>query len=303
MLAARAFALVLAALVPATASADGDADAWLVRMARALDALEYQGVFVYVHDGQVEAMQVSRTIGASGPRDHLAALTGDRRQVVRDGDVVQWLLPGGLVTLSNPRPAPALWRIDVRQLHAARAHYRYEVLGRGRVAGYEAAIVQASPVDALRYGYRLWIERETGMLLGSALLAPDGSVVEQLMFTSLRLRTARAPAASAQELAREPSRPRLVADWRVPGLPAGFELAAIPSAPGEARHFLYTDGLANVSVYVEPAAGAPKGMSGASRRGAINAYAHRLNGFHVFVIGDLPAATVERVARSVERAQ
>src|SRR5205085_8589007 len=127
-----------------------------------------QGVFVYLHDGQVDAMQVTRSIGANGSREHLVSLTGDRRQVLREGNSVQFLLPAGLMTLTSGRDAGGV--LDPRTLAQAAAQYDIEVTGHSRVAGYEAAQLDARPRDAQRYGYRPWTERETGMLPGTALL-------------------------------------------------------------------------------------------------------------------------------------
>jgi sigma-E factor negative regulatory protein RseB len=281
--------LALAAL-PAVA---GDAAPQLAKLHQALETLQYQGVFVYLHEGQVDAMQVTRTIGPNGPREHLVALTGDRRQVLREGDSVQFLLPAGLMKLTG-----AARGHDASALERAGAHYDIAVSGHSIVAGYEASVLEARPRDAERYGYRLWIERETGMLLGSALLDAQGNAIEQLMFTSLELKPGARPAAPAAA----PSPPVAAAatgGWHAT-LPEGFRLVARPAAERDAEHQLYSDGLANVSLYVEPLRSESADWTGSSRRGAIAVVGRVRGGYHVVVMGDLPLATVERIADSVQ---
>lgn len=292
-------ALAIAAVAPFAAAQPGGQEppaALLERMSRSLQALEYEGVFVYVHDGRVDAVQVTRTQGGNGPVDRLVTLSGDRREVVREGGEVRCLTPGGTVTAATG-PRFALLAPDPAQVARLSESYRFSIAGVDRVAGFEATVLDAVPVDANRYAYRLWLERGSGMLLASMLRGPGGEAVEQLAFTSLRLRESGLVAQeSAPSAAAEPTSP---SGWQVVELPVGFRLIARPTAPAGSEHLLYSDGLASLSVYIEPAGG---GLVGAARRGAVNAFGRALPDAHVVVVGDLPAATVARIAASVRRA-
>ena len=84
--------------------------------------------------------------------------------------------------------------------------------------------------------------------------------------------------------------------WRVTDAPAGFRLRSARRL-GDSVQLLYSDGLASVSVYVEPIAGAEQGES-AMRRGAINVHSVWGSGRRVVAIGKVPAATVDLFARS-----
>jgi sigma-E factor negative regulatory protein RseB len=265
----------------------------LERMSRSLQSLEYEGVFVYVHEGRVDAVQVTRTQSADGPVDRLVTLSGDRREVVREGRQLRCLTPGGTVTASAGERF-ALLAPDPAQVARLQESYRFSIAGNDRVAGFDATVIDAVPLDAYRYAYRLWLERASGMLLASMLREPAGGPVEQLAFTSLRLReSGLVPVATAPEPA-----PAAPAGWTVADLPPGFRLIARPQAPNGGEHLLYSDGLASVSVYIERGAAS---LLGAARRGAVNAYGRALGEVHVVVVGDLPAATVARIAASVRR--
>ena len=109
-----AWALCLVAGVPLARAAD-DPAAWLERMAVALERNDYEGTLVYVHDGEVEAMRVVRTHSEAGPREVLTALTGERREIVREGASARFTLAGGRLDAINGKTVAAV--VYRRRLH------------------------------------------------------------------------------------------------------------------------------------------------------------------------------------------
>ena len=64
------------------------------------------------------------------------------------------------------------------------------------------------------------------------------------------------------------------------------------------EHWVYSDGLASVSVYIEEAHNEEK-YGGVSHRGALNAYGTMVAGHYVTVVGEVPRETVEMIGQSV----
>lgn len=302
---------LLAGLLVAVPGAAQDANVWLARMGQALTGLDYQGEFVYSHGGQLESLRVFHAVDATGSRERLVSLSGAPREIVRGG---------GQVTLIGSRPRAAVYgepgTLQPQLLAALGAdpqrlqhHYQLTLGGMDRVAGLATQLVEVRPRDSFRYGYRLWLESETGMLLKSMRLGADGRPVEQLMFTRIALRER----PSEADLAGTPAENALPnpmnlpqreagtpAAWSVANVPEGFELALRQPAPqGDTEHLIYSDGLASVSVYVEPLTRAAPAFSGASNRGAVNLHGRVLDGHQITVLGDVPAATVQRFAQGV----
>src|SRR5207342_1305235 len=89
--------------------------------------------------------------------------------------------------------------------------------------------------------------------------------------------------------------------WRVAPPPPGFTLRG-GRRLGDSVQLLYSDGLASVSVYIEPMAGARSGETRA-RRGAVNVHTRFGNGRRIVAIGKVPAATVTYFARHVVPAE
>jgi len=90
--------------------------------------------------------------------------------------------------------------------------------------------------------------------------------------------------------------------WRL-APPSGFKpLYTVRRlmASGPALQAVYSDGLASLSVFIEPAA-ASDTSEALPRRGPINAYARRVGDSMVTVVGEIPAETARAVAQAVER--
>jgi sigma-E factor negative regulatory protein RseB len=148
--------------------------------------------------------------------------------------------------------------------------------------------------------------------LRSAVIDGAGRMLEQFMFVALDIGakpkesdltrgTDAGMMAPQAETALE-GRPR----WNVADLPPGFvfALARRPmQAPTQIEHQIYTDGLASVSVYIEPRdTAAPSAPDALATRGALGVYAHDAGAWRITVIGNTPATSLERIARSVRPA-
>jgi sigma-E factor negative regulatory protein RseB len=78
-------------------------------------------------------------------------------------------------------------------------------------------------------------------------------------------------------------------------VPQARQAATLP--PG-VRHMVYSDGLATVSLFIEPAVAASEQAVGLSQIGATHAYTVIIDDLMVTAVGDAPARTVEQFARS-----
>ena len=155
------------------------------------------------------------------------------------------------------------------------------------------------------------------MLLKFDLVDPEGQPLEQTMFTQLKLLD-RIPDKALEagisgdgytwhgDVRREAAATITVdkSDWSLGWVPAGIILMhhkrhQIPGKSGEAEHMVYSDGLATVSVYFEKVTAGKEILRGISRMGAVNAMGGVINGHHATVVGEVPAVTVEQIAKSI----
>jgi sigma-E factor negative regulatory protein RseB len=65
------------------------------------------------------------------------------------------------------------------------------------------------------------------------------------------------------------------------------------------QHIVLSDGLASVSVFIAKPAGDKDLFEGESQQGSMHAYARRLAGHQITVVGEVPRRTVEMIGSSL----
>ncbi len=313
--------LFAALSVPAAfAGTHHGAEAWLDRMNVALRTLNYEGTFVYIHGDHLETMQIIHRADAKGGIERLVSLTGPKREVVRDHKDVKCILPESHSVLVERRYAAAHFPAAVpAAVHAAKlaAYYSFKDLGRGRIAGYKCRVISIAPRDAYRYGYKLWLDARTAMLLRSDLVTRAGRIVERVMFTSLRYPRSIPEAAlkpteigpgytwNIQGDSEKPAPGEEPRSWKAAHLPPGFVLSLddvqrVAGVAQPVQHLVYSDGLATVSVFAEAAPVDRQSLIGPAHMGAVNAFGRQVGSYHITVVGEVPPTTVERIARFMQ---
>jgi sigma-E factor negative regulatory protein RseB len=188
-----------------------------------------------------------------------------------------------------------------------------------KTLGRRTQMIMVQPRDQFRYGYRLWLDDETAMPLMSQLCDRNGRVIEQIMFAELNFREripadAVKPAISGEgyrwleQNVQAPRTADAALGWNVRRLPAGFQLTTwriqiIAGSNAPVRHLVYSDGLASVSVFIEPRNAQTEAMRGLAKVGAAFAYSRNLDGHQVTAVGEVPAETVEAIAAGVRKAE
>lgn len=282
----------------------------LERMANAMRSLSYEGTLVYAHGNRLESLRIEHRIENGQSRERLESLNGPERSMTREQDRVTCELPNSHpISVQRGGLTHDVLRAKTIDPESLSAHYLIHPLGTARVAGRQADVVGIIPRDGLRYGYRFYLDLESGLPLKSDLMGEQSEPIEQIMFTSLELLpSVENPGiadADAADVGAATSRPTPVdtGPWRFTELPAGFDLTMHDhrrdTAGHSVDHFLISDGLASVSVYVE--SDAADGLDGETRIGAIHAAGKRAFGHQVTVIGEVPSATVQMVLAALQR--
>lgn len=318
-------ALALAAAVPAAYAEPALQDdlKWLQTMTFAAHKTDYSGTFVYQFGSHVEVSRITHVTDASGEYGRLESLDGDRREIIRHNGEVWCYVGDSKVKLdgqhSKEFPAmlpdgPSLAKID--------KNYLVNQAGEARVAGFRTYAIQFQPKDNLRYGHRMWVDSNSGLLLKSEVVDERGEIVEQYAFTQLMVggnidrswitenqmgqgKPAAAPAAQQSHGAEHSSRKAAPASgWQVDAMPEGFGKIAelrrpIHNRTGSAIQMVYSDGLASISVFIEENDNDEDDHPGLTSQGAIQIYSRLLDGHLVTVVGEVPPQTVIQVGDSV----
>lgn len=275
----------------------------------------YEGTFVLRKSDKMMTMHVVHGVDDRGVWESMESLNGEPRKIVRHNNEVISIYPERkLVTVSQMGDKPGLHPILPENLDKLVNYYDINQLGNERIAGRDTSVLNVQPKDAFRYGYKYWLDNDTGVLLKCDLLDEKGEIVEQMMYTSFNDHAAVPSSAfsipelegyTRQELNKDKDKPA-DSGWYVADIPDGFMLTQSSmrsNEGGESLHLLYSDGLASVSVFVEASKDSPHRLTGASSMGALNAYGKQINGSQIIVMGEVPEATVTRIAESMKRAQ
>ena len=301
------------------AFAQGDARMWLDRMENAVEYLNYKGVFVHIHGGRSESMQIVHRAEGEVITERLHSLDGPKREIIRVDNTVKCILPDKqsllVERLQGKTALQARLPTYTTQLDET---YSFRLKReRGKVAGRRTRIIYIEPKDRYRYGYRLGLDEETAMPLKAQVMSADNEIIEQIWFVSITLHDS-IPDAEFEAVTdhgdfvwyqQDPKSRALEKDhttlWRAARLPIGFVLTEsktrmMAGSDEPVEHLVYSDGLAVVSVFVEMRSGGVDDMGGWSRMGAANVFATRRDLHLVTAVGEVPATTVEYIAESVQ---
>lgn len=305
-------ALVLAFSSPVWATGDAeDAYLWLQKIAAATHGLNYTGTFVYQRDTRVETSRITHLVDDSGEHAKLVALDGSLRETYRVNGDVLCLLPDRKTALVDKSRAKKLFpTILPEQISSLKESYNAKLAGQGRVAGRDAQIVVLEPKDQFRYGHKFWADTKTGLLLRAAVWKDNQDMVDRFSFSDVSIggpidKADVKPKLMGRKLIQsEPNDADGAIDpgWRVNSVPPGFkEISAmkrlLPGGHTPVNHIVFSDGLAAVSVFIEPAS--EKVQRGLSHRGALHLYTRTVADHDVKVLGEVPAVTVRQIGDSV----
>jgi len=301
---------------PAAALADDEVFPWLERMAAAMSQMNYQGTFVYMRDNNVESMRITHVIDDQGLHERLVSVSGTPREVVRDAKGVRWISGEDHTVLANSAANRTFFpELPLGDPAQASKSYYFNFGGNERIAGHSARRVNIVPRDQYRYGYRVWLELQSNLLLQWELTGTSGETLAKLMFTDLKMgsevdsselrsissKDASGPMDSKPLTAGGSVNPPPL--WKPADLPPGFRLTSNRLQKSEHdrtfEHLVYSDGIAAVSIYIERAEPDSDLNPGLSHLGSTHVLTRELNGELITVLGDVPAVTVKLIGESL----
>jgi len=306
------FVAVFFVIAPVLAGAM-EPDEWLNRMAAAVQATSYEGTVIKMRNGKAEALKVVHTVTDGVIREKVIAQEGNGLEIIRNGNEVHCILPDRKsVLVEEWDDQSTLFSTLPSSEIRFGSEYDVAIVREDRVAGREAILLAIRPHDGYRYGHRIWLDTETGFPLQTQLIAGDGTAIEEVKFADIKLNqeihaSALAPSYSTENYRwfNQPSKhiTRAVdTNWASDELPRGFRAIStheekMTGAEEFVTHILYSDGLANVSVFI--ARQSDGHSQGASRLGGSNSFSAVVGDHNVTAVGEVPAMTVEQIASTM----
>ena len=320
-------ALLALTLVPSVAlalEADTPLNGWLLKVHNASKQRTYTGTFVVSSGGNLASARIAHACDGAQQVERVEPLTGVPRATYRRNDRVVTLYPTTKVAVIENRESLGLFPGLLKSTDANIAdNYHFKDLGAERMAGFDADGVGLAPKDAWRYGYRVWSEKRTGLVIQLQTLDASGRVIEQSAFSELQLDAPVKMAQLVQQMENTKgynvSRPTMRAvtpqsmGWRLTIPVSGFRQVGCFSRPiakaekqaasGSAMmQWIFTDGLATLSLFVENFDVSSHQREGAiDTGGATHIVTRRVGDWWVTAVGEVPASTLRAFVAALER--
>lgn len=280
----------------------------LGRLAAAERQQSFQGTFIYERNGSFSTHAVWHRVEEGGQiRERLLQLDGPAQEVLKVDGQAQCVTGGLADQVSEGQAWPAR-QLDAEQLSN---WYNMRVAGQSRIANRPADVLVLEPKDQHRYGFELYLDRETGLPLKSLLLNERGQLLERFQFAQLDASTpienAMQPSSACRAVRLRAADSMAEGSWRSDWLPPGFTLATAqlrrdPASDEAVAYLMYGDGLARFSVFIEPLNGSVVDDA-RSQLGPTVAVSRRMStntgDVMVTVVGEIPLGTAERIALSM----
>jgi len=284
------------------AQEDGSAQQWLEKMIRAKQYETYSGVFTFIRGKDFNTMRISHENQDGLVRESIYQLNGATRNLLRTGDEIICYHdahdPGELDHDLSLGPFSQSFS-DL--LTSFQSGYRLALHGRDRVADRSAVQLSVQPRDDDRYGYMLWVDEASGLLLQSHLIG-SGRIREIFQFSQVSIGEPvgedafnRIPVNAVShhmtdDLKESESRPSFKVRW----LPNGFKTVR---ASGNRLHF--SDGVATFSIFIAKAKRLPEMATEVNGKAVVTRLLRDNHG-QITLVGNVPVQMAKKVADSVE---
>ncbi|MEO8924433.1 MAG: MucB/RseB C-terminal domain-containing protein [Caldimonas sp.] len=305
--------------------APNEVRSWLLRIHDAASHRNFQGTFVVSGGGGVASARISHFFEGPNQYERIESLDGRQRKVFRHNDVVHTLWPASHVAMIEQRGLlnsfPALLQAGDDGLGQ---WYEVHADGVDRVAGHEANVLAVKPRDGYRYGYRLWADQASGLLLRVDVIGGHGEVLETSAFSDVSIGVRPQPDSILQAMRKLDGyrvfkpvlTPTRLEDqgWTLRRVAPGFrEVSCVsremenpreggdepPSPP--VLQTIFSDGLTYVSVFIEPFRADRHTKPMLASLGATVTLTQRHGDWWITIVGDTPPATLKLFAAVLER--
>lgn len=314
------------AVLAQTAGADTSTlNAWLLRVHQAARQSVYTGTFVVSSSAGMASARIWHVCDGTQQLERVESLSGTPRSIFRHNDQVVTFFPQSRIAVAEVRESLGLFPDLLKSSDSSIGEfYQLKNLGVERIAGFDTEVFLLQPKDAQRFGYRVWSEKKTGLIIQLQTLDLSGKVLEQSAFSELQLgatvnvaKLARSGSTEGYRVVR-PDLQKTTAEaqgWTMQKFVDGFKpigcyqraglVQQQPVPQGKPQHtmqWVFSDGVATLSLFVEAFDARRHLHEGATNMGgATHTLTRRIETWWITVVGEVPLATLSAFAQALER--
>lgn len=267
----------------------------LVKMNDALHRMNYSGTLVHIKGNDVNTLRVRHELNNGVATEVVDSLNGENQSV------------------SSQMQTFSLSKVP-QSIESMKAVYSLDVGAMKKVAMRSCQVVIARPKDKMRYLQKYCLDSETGLPLDYALIDNNHKMVERFTFTNVKISEPNSETLAQADLVGTSAPPQTLieghargaSDWTIGELPKGFSFGKLPlSQEAEVKrghdteHFMLTDGLSSVSIFISPIATAKPKVASSINSGALNVLTSHKNNYRITLVGEIPQATMQAIFASL----
>ena len=298
-------------------AAPDDAAGWLARAIQAARQASYEGTYAHSNGDRTSAVRITHVNVGNEERERIEPLDGPPLEIVRRNDEMICYFPDAKTVRLDRRVTahffPAL--LSASSPEAVAASYDVKLGKTESALGFDCRWIRLEPRDTLRYAQAMCAETHSGLVVRAKTFNAQNQVIEQYTFTDLKIgpQVGRNDVKSLFEARIKrwitDAQPREEAKsvdtgWTVNDPPPGFRKVtelrrSLPGRATPVSQLVYSDGVASVSVFVEPNGAPQRSQEASSEDGTTAFFVRPMGDMVVSVLGEVPLATAQQVARSV----
>lgn len=296
---------------------------WLVRMHEAsMKKRSYIGTLVQSSKDGMSSARIWHACDGTSQIERIESLTGAPRSSIRKDDKLVTFMPEMKLVRMEKREGLGAGASFTDLLKPGANQipdfYTVKSLGNERIAGLDAEVVQLNPRDGLRYGYRIWTERKNALVLKLQTLDAGGTILEQAAFSELqldapvkadKLKSMMKPGEGWRVEQSDVTKTTATAEgWNLKTAVPGFKSVSChkrgissSSTSDDTVQWVFSDGLATVSLFLEAFDKARHTQEGLASAGATHSLFRRMNDYFLTAVGEVPPQTLRNFAAALER--
>jgi len=263
----------------------------LLKMNDALHRMNYSGTLVHIKGDDVNTLRVTHELKNGVVTETVDSLNGDDHSA------------------SSETQTFSLAKVP-QSVDSMKAVYSLDVGAMKKVAMRNCQVLIARPKDKMRYLQKFCLDKLTGLPLDYSLINQEHKAVERFTFTEVSISEPRSEILAKADSAGTASPPQTVIEghspeagnWSITQLPKGFSFGQLPlSQEAEVKkgmdteHFMLTDGLSSVSVFISPIATTQPKVASAINSGALNVLTLQKNNHRITLVGEVPRNTMQKI--------
>ncbi len=307
---------ICVSVVAAVEAKESEGLNWLEKMNKAMQVLNYQGTVAFMKNGQLDTMKYSHAAKNGLEQERLLSLNSPMREVIRDSGMVSCTFKETHKRVVNHRPVSRSFIIDLPQKISSLAEvYQVSVLGEESVAMRPSLVIAIQSKDDFRYSRKIWLDKQQLLPLKVEVYNLAGVTLEQVVFTDISVEAAAIPFVkinkenqrfNVQHIHQAKTESFDKISFVLNNLPKGFKKVffirvSMHKSKRPVDHLVLSDGFSSVSVYVDDKD--EEISEGLQTIGSVNSFTRSSGEHQIVVLGEVPAKTVEFIAKGISLSQ